>query len=66
MKKYRYILNNEVIYETDDAREFVTYLLTNPEASQAKYSVLYNLLENIGHYTCNCSMVTKSHSDEAL
>ena len=50
MKKYQYVLNNEIIFETDDAIEFVTYLLTNPKASQAKYNVLYDLLEKKGNH----------------
>lgn len=55
--KYQHILNGEVLFQTDDAGEFFTYLITNEKAQQAKNSVLFNLLEKSGSYIC--SMVNK-------
>lgn len=50
--KYKHIRNGELIYETNNASEFVKYLLTDPRAQQIKYSVLYNLLEKNDGYIC--------------
>jgi hypothetical protein len=57
--KYQHILNNELLFETDDPGQFVTYLMTDQKAQQAKYNVLYNLLEKSGGYICKL-MNTKS------
>ena len=43
--KYQYSLNNEVIFETNDAYEFMLFVLTDSRASQVKYNILYKLLE---------------------
>lgn len=51
--KYQYILNKEVLFETNDPSEFMTYLMTDPKAYQAKYCVLYELLEQSSGYICN-------------
>ncbi len=51
--KYQYILNDVILFETNDVTIFFSYLLTEPKAEQAKNSILYNLLEKSGGYTCN-------------
>jgi hypothetical protein len=61
--KYQHILNNEVLFESNDASEFMLYLLTNDKAKQAKYSILYNLLEQSKEYICNM-VSAKSSTDK--
>ena len=51
--KYQHILNNEVLFETNDVSIFFSYLLTDSRAQQAKNSILYNLLEQSNGYVCN-------------
>jgi hypothetical protein len=51
--KYQYILNDKIIFETNDASEYMLYLLTNKEAEQIKYSVLFRLLEQSNGHICN-------------
>ena len=48
--KYKHILNDEIIYQTDDAGEFMLYLLLNDNAKQAKYVALQRLLEKVGEF----------------
>jgi len=50
--KYKHILNGEVLFETEYPSDFVKYMLTDPRASQAKYSVLYRLLSEAKEYEC--------------
>lgn len=53
--KYQDILNKKVLFETDNAHEFMQYLMKK-ENNQSLYSTLYNLLEQSKSYKCN--MVT--------
>ncbi len=55
--KYQHILNGEVLFETDDASKFQHYLMNDPRAAQAKFSILYNLLEKSGGYVCKMETV---------
>lgn len=50
--KYQYILNDKIVYQTDSASEFFVFL-NKPENTQERNSILYNLLEKSGGYTCN-------------
>ena len=51
--KYQHILNDVVIFETNNVSDFFHYLLTDSDAQQAKNSILYNLLEQSGGHICN-------------
>lgn len=51
--KYQYKLNGNIIFETDDCAEYMKFILADP---QIRSSILYNLLDKAGEYTCN--MVT--------
>jgi hypothetical protein len=46
--KYQYILNKELLYETNNTSEFLAYLVANSIA----YTVLYDLLKQTEKYTC--------------
>lgn len=50
--KYQHILNKKVLFETNDASEFMGYLLNNKQAVQAKNNILYDLLEKSNGYIC--------------
>jgi len=50
--KYKHILNGKLLFETNDASEFFSYLM-DKETSQAKHSVLFNLLDKSNGYVCN-------------
>lgn len=50
--KYQYILNNTILFETNDLSSFFHYLMTEKDAQQAKNSILYNLLEKSNGYIC--------------
>jgi len=56
--KYQYILNGEIMYQTDDASAFFHYLMFTEGAKQAMHSTLYQLLEKSNGHTC--SMVSAS------
>ncbi len=58
--KYQHILNKIVLFETNDASEFMLYLMNNKDASQAKYSVLYNLLQKSDGYICEMASALKT------
>jgi hypothetical protein len=55
--KYKYILNNTVIFETNDANEFMMFLLRDGN-EHIRHSVLRNLLEKDGYV---CDMVTAQY-----
>jgi hypothetical protein len=50
--KYQHILNNELLFETDDVSEFLSYLLNDKRAAQAKNTILFNLLDKSNGYIC--------------
>lgn len=50
--KYQYILNGEIIFQTNNVSEYYGFLV-NRQDKQAMYSVLYNLLEQSKGYLCN-------------
>lgn len=50
--KYQFILNNVIIFETDNVSEYFSFLL-KPENVQIKNSVLYDLLEKSKSYTAD-------------
>jgi len=47
--KYKYILNDKVLFETDNIIDYINYI----RERNALNSVLYNLLQNAGEYTAN-------------
>lgn len=47
--KYQYILNDVIIFETDNAHEFFQYLTNNTD-KQMMNSTLYGLLDKAGSY----------------
>lgn len=51
--KYQYVLNGEILFETNNAEEFWRYLVFVIKEPHIKESVLYNLLEKSGGYKCN-------------
>jgi hypothetical protein len=51
--KYQHILNKEVLFETDNATEYFTYLLDiKGDVSQTKHAVLRSLLEKSNGHIC--------------
>ncbi len=58
--KYQHILNKVILFETNDASEFMLYLMNDKQAVQAKYSVFYKLLEQSNGYICE--MVSAQNS----
>lgn len=50
--KFQYILNDKVLFETNDFLEYITYLYALDDHGQAKHSVLYRLLEKSGGHIC--------------
>ncbi len=48
--KYQYKLNGNILFETDDCVEFMQFILADPQISN---SILYNLLDKAGEYTCS-------------
>jgi len=48
--RYQYILNNKIVFETNDITEYFMFLMKN---EQLKNSVLFNLLNKAGKYTAN-------------
>lgn len=57
--KYQHSLNDQILFETDDASLFMEYLMTDPKAVYAKNSILYNLLVTSDGYICNMVSATK-------
>jgi len=55
--KYKYILNDTVIFETNDSSEFMKFLLRDGN-EHIRNSVLHNLLEKNGYV---CDMVTAQY-----
>lgn len=51
--KYQYILNNELLFETNDASEFYSYLINLEDYKQAFNSTMFNLLVKSKGYICN-------------
>lgn len=50
--KYQYILNNTLVFETNDVQEYFQFLIGRAD-KQVMYRVLYNLLEKYDGYICN-------------
>lgn len=50
--KYKLIINNEVVYQTDNAEDYYIYLI-NHKNQQFLQTILYNLLEKSNGYVCN-------------
>jgi len=50
--KYQDILNKKVLFETNNAHEFMQYLMKK-ENTQSLCYTLINLLQNSKGYTCN-------------
>lgn len=60
--KYQYILNNKVLFETNDAEEYFTYLITSTD-KQLMHAVLYRLLRQSGGHICNMVTASQQHLD---
>lgn len=55
--KYQHILNDEILIETDDLSEFMTYLINDDRAKLARFNILYNLLDKANGYICNMKSI---------
>ena len=49
--KYQHILNDEILFETDNVSEFMKYLLNDPKAKYDRYRILHDLLDKAGSYS---------------
>ena len=43
--KYMYILNNEVLFQTNSAKEYYDYIMNMEEDKYIRYTILLRLLE---------------------
>lgn len=50
--KYQHIVNYILLFETNEAHEFMLYVLTNDNCKVDKYKILHDLLEKSNGYVC--------------
>lgn len=56
--KYQYILDGQILLETNDVLEYITFIYDLEDQGQSKHAILYDLLVKAdGHV---CKMATKS------